>query len=163
MATDGEQLPDYAFTVRGHAYRIDEVFQKRSTPQFFVTKKLSSVSWKERTKSAPPAINAQTETKPPGADEAEVVFVGLFPFNANEETVTKKLASIKGQVGFALPKDIGFIVKPTQGSPAFRVVTPNKSVIPVGGMKYYALMEKDHQTDLWYGCSCKNMTFTVLC
>ncbi|QKX58008.1 uncharacterized protein TRUGW13939_05128 [Talaromyces rugulosus] len=150
MAEDRDQLDDYAFTTRGHAYAIDDLYKSRDRPEILTARKLSSVTWKARQKTVPPPINKQAENKPPGRDEVQVLFVGLFPPTAHEETLTKKLA-IKGPVGHALPKDVGYVVQSMQGQPAFRVVVVNKSTIPEGGLKYFVLFEKDHTSGLWNG------------
>ncbi|GAM36450.1 hypothetical protein TCE0_018r05554 [Talaromyces pinophilus] len=68
MADLDGQLRDYAFTLNGNAYAIDEAFKARDVPQYLTAKAPSSTSWTERSRSTDTAstrvINQEADQRP---------------------------------------------------------------------------------------------------
>ncbi|KAH8692961.1 hypothetical protein BGW36DRAFT_362502 [Talaromyces proteolyticus] len=151
MTDNREDLSGYAFTVKGHAFKIDDAFKQRAVPQFLTAKKATSISWKDRARSHGGAstsqdINVEAEQKTPDIDEARFLFVGLFPRSIDENALSKGVAR-GGTVGETLPQNV---LQPVPDQPSFRVVTPQTYTPTVGGLKYFVLMGVDHNTGLWY-------------
>lgn len=144
-----QQLQNHAFSLKGHAYQLEDVFIQRPVPFFVTAKKPSSITWRNRldvigTNACPAAFHNDAESKPANVErnEADYVVVGVIPLtSANNEELQK---TQRGAVGASLPM---YVVRP-EAKLAIRVVVQKAEGVTNGGLKLYALTDIDTQSKL---------------
>ncbi|PYI11977.1 hypothetical protein BO78DRAFT_382006 [Aspergillus sclerotiicarbonarius CBS 121057] len=145
------QLQDYAFTVGGVAYRLDDCLKQRPTPMLVTASSPSSTSWTARLEEvgsdkAPTNFSRPEEQGNPGYGQARYVVVGVVPFSLPSD---QELGATKSRHG------VGTSITPTTkvrspvpGKLPLRVVAPITNEHPKGGLKLYALTDMNPTTRL---------------
>jgi hypothetical protein len=104
-------MEDYAFSLEGHAYHLEEVYTQRPVPSFVTAKKPSSIPWKTcletiGTNVCPATFHTNTESVPADVqrNEADYIIVGVVLVDSanNEELQSPQRKS--PSTGQSMPK-----------------------------------------------------------
>ncbi|GAM38583.1 hypothetical protein TCE0_033f09419 [Talaromyces pinophilus] len=143
------QLPDYAFTIRGDAYELDDVYQNRPDPWFVTARATSSKNNNLEhivVEDCPTSIDTEAEAAEPiDKRQQKYLVVGVLPLRApkgKESAVPKKSGT---SVGKTVPPNH---LKPVENRIALRVVTPVTEHRP-NPLKLYALYQQDSKTGIY--------------